>query len=275
MVGAPDSEWFTAKVIADHEFPGGAHVRTQVKDGACVFRNPPGRGCADPRLLPGREARLSCFKPMVSVLFPVTFEHGVLTASGEAVDGSLICAGEGPSLYEGARSELGYYFGAGLVAELDQLESAPWLMFRPSPMCRRQRSASPPMRCAPPWWKVPCFARRAHGGRVFLKLELLQRTGSFKFRGAAQPHPDDSRRTSAPPAWWLFPPAIMPRAWRRGAASGHARADRDAGRRAQSQDRRHPRFGAEIVSYDRVRDDREAIAASICRRARRDPDQAL
>jgi hypothetical protein len=53
----------------------------------------------------------------------VTFEQGVLTASGEAVDGSLVCAGQGPSLYEGARSELGYYFGTGLVAELDQLKA--------------------------------------------------------------------------------------------------------------------------------------------------------
>jgi hypothetical protein len=63
------------------------------------------------------------YKPMVSALFPVTFEQGVLTASGEASEGSLICAGQGPSLYDGARSELEYYFGAGLVAELDQLKA--------------------------------------------------------------------------------------------------------------------------------------------------------
>ena len=34
-------------------------------------------------------------------------------------------------------------------------------------------------------------------------------------------------------------------------------------------------YGAEIVSYDRVRDDREAIAATHLRGARRHPDQAL
>ena len=62
-------------------------------------------------------------KPMVSVLFPVTFEQGVLTASGEAADGSLVCSGSGPSLYDGARDELRYYFGPGLIAELEELRS--------------------------------------------------------------------------------------------------------------------------------------------------------
>lgn len=60
-------------------------------------------------------------KPMVSALFPVTFEQGVLTAAGEAAEGSLRCGGEGPTLYEGARDELRHYFGDGLIAELDDL----------------------------------------------------------------------------------------------------------------------------------------------------------
>ena len=53
------------------------------------------------------------------------------------------------------------------------------------------------------------------GGRVFLKLEISQRTGSFKFRGAVQPDPDDPAKRRAPKAWWRSPPAIMPRAWPR------------------------------------------------------------
>jgi len=60
----------------------------------------------------------------VSVLFPVTFEQGVLTASGEAADGSLVCSGDGPSLYDGAREELRYYFGSDLIAELDALKAS-------------------------------------------------------------------------------------------------------------------------------------------------------
>jgi len=122
-IGVPASEWFTGAAVADHEFPGGMHLRTAVREGTCVFRNPAGRGCAIHAYCLDQKLDYHDYKPIVSVLFPVTFEQGVLTASGEVADGSLICAGEGPSLYEGARSELGYYFGAGLVAELDSLKA--------------------------------------------------------------------------------------------------------------------------------------------------------
>jgi hypothetical protein len=122
-IGAPASEWFTAAVVADTEFPGAAHRRTSVRNGTCIFRNPAGRGCAIHAYCLDHELDYHHYKPMVSVLFPVTFEQGVLTASGEVVDGSLICARQGPSLYDGARGELGYYFGSGLVAELDQLKT--------------------------------------------------------------------------------------------------------------------------------------------------------
>jgi hypothetical protein len=58
---------------------------------------------------------------MVSILFPLTFERGVLVPSPEAVDGSLICSGDGPSLYDGVRGELAHFFGEELVAALDTL----------------------------------------------------------------------------------------------------------------------------------------------------------
>jgi hypothetical protein len=51
----------------------------------------------------------------------VTFGEGTLFCSEELVDGSLVCAGDGPTAYDMARSELAYYFGADLVAELDAL----------------------------------------------------------------------------------------------------------------------------------------------------------
>lgn len=102
------------------------------------------------------------------------------------------------------------------------------------------------------------------GGRVFLKLENLQRTGSFKFRGALNrilliPETDRAKGVVAfstgnhaqgvAAAAGLFGiPAliVMPK---------DAPQAKIEGTRA---------YGAEIVSYDRVHDDREAIAARIC-----------
>jgi hypothetical protein len=60
---------------------------------------------------------------MVSILFPLTFNYGRLEPSSEVIDKSLVCAGDGPSVYEGGRGELAYYFGQGLVEELDALKS--------------------------------------------------------------------------------------------------------------------------------------------------------
>jgi len=123
-VGVPESEWFTATVVEDGEFAGGQHVRTAVVDGTCVFRDRKARGCLIHGWALAQGIDYHLLKPLVSTLFPLTFEHGVLVASCEAADGSLVCSGEGPSLYEGARAELLYYFGAGLVAELDGLANA-------------------------------------------------------------------------------------------------------------------------------------------------------
>jgi hypothetical protein len=122
-IGVPQSEWFTTEITRDSEFPGGAHVRTTTRNGACIFRNEAARGCAIHAYCLEQGLDYHLLKPMVSILFPVTFEQGVLTASGEAVDGSLICSGGGPSLYEGARDELRYYFGPALIAELDGLKA--------------------------------------------------------------------------------------------------------------------------------------------------------
>jgi hypothetical protein len=123
-IGVPASQWFTDRIVDDAEFPSGRHVRTQVKDGACVFRDRAGRGCLIHAwcLRQGRDYH--GLKPLVSVLFPLTFEHGVLAAAAEIADGSLVCGGEGASCYRGGRAELLHYFGAGLIGELDGLEAA-------------------------------------------------------------------------------------------------------------------------------------------------------
>jgi hypothetical protein len=64
------------------------------------------------------------YKPLVSILFPLTFEQGVLVPSPEAVDGSLICVGDGPSLFDGVRGELAHFFGDELVAALGALRES-------------------------------------------------------------------------------------------------------------------------------------------------------
>ncbi|HEY5347786.1 MAG TPA: YkgJ family cysteine cluster protein [Rhizomicrobium sp.] len=123
-VGVPESEWFTDEVIRDAEFPSGKHVRTQVRNGRCVFLNREARGCKIHSFSLDNGLDYHLLKPMVSVLFPLTFEHGVLVASNEVLDKSLICEGAGPTAYEGSRGELLYYFGEALVAELDGLNNA-------------------------------------------------------------------------------------------------------------------------------------------------------
>lgn len=103
------------------------------------------------------------------------------------------------------------------------------------------------------------------GGRVFLKAETLQRTGSFKFRGA-----------------YNKLAAIAPEQRAAGVvayssgnhAQGVAAAARLLGMRClivmpsdapRAKRERTAAFGAEIVLYDRAREDREAIAEGIAR----------
>jgi len=114
-----------------------------------------------------------------------------------------------------------------------------------------------------PLVESPVLSART-GGRVFLKLETLQRTGSFKFRGAcnavAQLSPaqlrggvvafssgNHAQGVAAAAALFGAPALIvMPR---------DVPPPKLAGTRA---------YGAEVVFYDRLTDDREAIAARIC-----------
>src|SRR6266700_7885442 len=104
------------------------------------------------------------------------------------------------------------------------------------------------------------------GARVFLKAETLQRTGSFKFRGAynklAQIEPQrraggvvayssgNHAQGVAAAAALLGMPAVivMP------ADAPRAKRERTAA------------LGAEVVLYDRARDDREAIARELAQR---------
>ena len=122
FVGIAESEWFTDEIIDDVEFPSGRHRRTRTRGSHCVFHKSDGRGCTIHAYCLDRGLDYHRYKPMVSILFPLTFEHGCLVPSSEVVDKSLVCAGDGPSLYEGVRDELGYFFGDGLIEELDGLK---------------------------------------------------------------------------------------------------------------------------------------------------------
>jgi threonine dehydratase len=102
------------------------------------------------------------------------------------------------------------------------------------------------------------------GGRVFLKMELLQRTGSFKFRGAlnrislipvsargtgvvAFSSGNHAQGVAAAAALFRMPALIV--------MPSDAPRTKIEGTRA---------MGAEIVVYDRMHDNREAIASEIC-----------
>ena len=124
VVGIPRSEWFVGDAEADDEAPGGATRRTAVRDGYCVFHDPKGRGCLLHAYALSTGQDYHDLKPMVSTLFPVTFGEGALLLSDELEDGTLVCAGAGPTAYEAARPELAFYFGGDLVLELDRLATS-------------------------------------------------------------------------------------------------------------------------------------------------------
>jgi Fe-S-cluster containining protein len=124
-IGSDASTWFTPQMTDDADFPGGAATRTKVVDGRCVFLQRDTRGCVLHALSLETNADYHLLKPMVSALFPVTFGDGALFCSDELTDGSLVCAGDGPTAYEMARAELAYYFGEELVLELDTMAVRP------------------------------------------------------------------------------------------------------------------------------------------------------
>ncbi len=123
FAGVPEREWFTPALTIDPEFPSGLYGRTRSVDGKCVFADRVGRGCRIHAFCARNGLDYHLYKPLVSILFPLTFEHGALVPSPETLDGTLVCNGEGETLYAGVRDELAYYFGAAFTAELDTLAS--------------------------------------------------------------------------------------------------------------------------------------------------------
>ena len=114
------------------------------------------------------------------------------------------------------------------------------------------------------------------GARVFLKAETLQRTGSFKFRGAYNKIVFDPGGAPRAPAWSPIPPAITRKAWRRPRGCSACRATivmpADAPRLKRE---RTAALGAEVVLYDRDTRGPRRHRQEDRRRARRDAGAAL
>ena len=101
------------------------------------------------------------------------------------------------------------------------------------------------------------------GGRVFVKVEALQRTGSFKFRGAynrlSQLTDDERRRGVVAYSSGNHAQAVAFAARLLGAPAVIVMpADSPRVKLARTRD-----YGAEVVTYDRRSEDREAIGKAI------------
>ena len=123
IVGRPGSEWFDNEFREDADYAGGGYVRTTVFDGRCVFLNRKGRGCLLHSHALARGESVHEIKPLACNLFPIGWGEGALTVPPEIDDRELVCLGPGPTLYRSARNDVLYYYGPGLVAELDALEA--------------------------------------------------------------------------------------------------------------------------------------------------------
>jgi Fe-S-cluster containining protein len=122
LIGVPSDQWFEAEWWPDADYPGGEYTRTRLRDGACVFLNRNGRGCLLHRFALQNEIPVHDIKPIACNMFPVLFDAGTLIVPLEIDDGTLICLGKGPTIYQSSRSDLRHYFGLELVDELDALE---------------------------------------------------------------------------------------------------------------------------------------------------------
>ena len=97
-LGVPRAEWFREDpedfgTLDEPEYPGGQYTRTQVvelpagrsehNEWACVFLDPAGRGCRIHRFALERGIDVHTIKPMVCLLFPASFDQGVLCPAYE------------------------------------------------------------------------------------------------------------------------------------------------------------------------------------------------
>lgn len=117
-----EADWFDEGYTYYEEYAGNQFTRIKTHGPRCVFISKDQRGCGLHRFAISQQLDYHEIKPLVCILFPLSFGEGILTIAPELDDNSLVCAGEGVSVYRSLRSEVEYYFGHELIGELDEME---------------------------------------------------------------------------------------------------------------------------------------------------------
>jgi Fe-S-cluster containining protein len=122
FVRPPQEKWFDGEYTYYEEYTGNEYTRIKTQGPRCVFISKDQRGCGLHRYAISKQMDYHELKPLVCILFPLSFEEGILFVAPELDDNSLVCAGSGYSVYHSLRNELDYYFGHEFVEELDGRE---------------------------------------------------------------------------------------------------------------------------------------------------------
>jgi Fe-S-cluster containining protein len=122
FVRPPEGEWFEAQYTYYEEYAGNQYTRINTQGPRCAFISKDQRGCGLHRYAISKQMDYHKIKPLVCILFPLSFSEGILSLAAEMDDNSLICSGLGYSAYQSMRNELEHYIGRELVEELDRIE---------------------------------------------------------------------------------------------------------------------------------------------------------
>jgi hypothetical protein len=122
FVRPPEGQWFDPGYTYYEEYAGNQFTRINTQGPRCVFISKDQRGCGLHRYAISKQMDYHEIKPLVCILFPLSFGEGILSVAPELEDDSLVCSGSGYSAYQSLRSELEYYFGHEFVEELDGIE---------------------------------------------------------------------------------------------------------------------------------------------------------
>ena len=117
-----DVEWFETEYTYYEEYVGNQYTRINPQGPRCVFISKDQRGCGLHRYAISKGMDYHEIKPLVCILFPLSFEEGILSTAPELEDNSLVCAGAGETVYRSLRNELEHYFGPELTEEMDAIE---------------------------------------------------------------------------------------------------------------------------------------------------------
>ena len=117
-----EGEWFEAEYSYYEEYAGNQYTRINTQGPRCVFISKDQRGCGLHRYAISRQMDYHEIKPLVCILFPLSFSQGILSLAEEMDDNSLVCSGPGYSAYQSMRHELEFYFGRELVEELNGVQ---------------------------------------------------------------------------------------------------------------------------------------------------------